>query len=166
MTDLTLSAELRSRRYLLQSYQKRVLSTDQHARYVEKQYMHKLAVTVLCQLMPHLRLNETIVYVIGQNISQNPQWNMLIACENMKHLEKYAWNLIDFPWKKEFLTIKVSPFFPSSYSLNFVSTCTVDGQLFRIMHCCSSKLSYLIRNVQQPHDNVGHFPICSRWHHC
>jgi len=122
MTDLTLSAELRSRRYLLQSYQKRVLSTDQHARYVEKQYMHKLAVTVLCQLMPHLRLNETIVYVIGQNISQNPQWNMLIACENMKHLEKYAWNLIDFPWKKEFLTIKVSPFFPSSYSLNFVST--------------------------------------------
>jgi len=105
--ELAATAELRPRRYLLQSYQKRVLGTVQHARHDEQRLMHKLAVTVLCELGPHLRLNQTVTSVIQQNVSGNPQWNMLVASQVMKHFEKYAWNLIDYPWKKEFLTIKV-----------------------------------------------------------
>jgi len=106
--ELDSTAELRPRRYLLRSYQKRVLGAIQCARYDEQRQMHKLVVTVLCELVPHWRLSQTVLSVIELNISRNPQWDMLAASEIMKHLEKYAWNLIDYPWKKEFLTIKVS----------------------------------------------------------
>jgi len=107
--ELVASAnELRPRRYLLQRYQKKVLGTDQHARRDEQQQMHKLAVTALGELVPHARLNPTVRRIIEDNISRNTQWSMFVASQIMKHFEKYAWNLLDYPWKKEFLMIKVS----------------------------------------------------------
>jgi len=106
--ELTASADkLRPRRYLLQRYQKEVLGSVRHARHDEQQQMHKLAVTVLGELVPHLRLNLTVRHIIEDNISRNPEWNMHVASQIMKHFEKYAWNLVDYPWKKEFLRIKV-----------------------------------------------------------
>jgi len=105
---MALAGDMRPRRYLLQRYQKKVLGALQHAeRCDEEQEMHKLAVTVLGELAPHSRLHPNVKDIIEYNISLNPQWNMLVACQIMKHFEKYAWNLVDYPWKKEFLTIKV-----------------------------------------------------------
>ena len=102
--------------------------------YDEQQDMHKLAVTVLCELIPHLRLCQIVMHIIEQNISQNPQWNILVASEIMKHFEKYAWNLIDYPWKKEFLTIKVIVLF-------FLLPLLFISRICTCMICCLLQLS-------------------------
>jgi len=62
----------------------------------------------LCDVHPKLRFSSNIQHVFDANIRADPMWNLTAAARTFKHFEKYALNLLIFPWKREFWTVRVS----------------------------------------------------------
>jgi len=95
------------RQYLFEQYIRVVLGVRQQQRVTRASQLHNLTIVYLCAAQPNARLSDVIVNVFWHNIQLNPNWNMRTASKTMKWMEKYCWNLLDFPWKNEFKTIKV-----------------------------------------------------------
>ena len=64
----------------------------------------------LCDVEPKLRFSSTIQHVFSINARTDPMWNLTAAARTFRHFENYALNLLTFPWKREFWTVRVSYF--------------------------------------------------------
>jgi len=85
-----------------------------------------LAVKILVVFMPVRRISSVVAEVMDHCVQKDENWEPGKGVELFRNLETYAWNLIDWPWKKEFLTISMfSGFYKTRIELN----CPVDSAL-------------------------------------
>ena len=95
---------------LFNRYQVEVIGVSIHDRRTGGAKLRGSITNYLCQVEPQSRLNPAIQHVFDENIQADPMWNLTTAGRTFRHFEKYALNLLTFPWKWEFWRVRVSAF--------------------------------------------------------
>jgi hypothetical protein len=93
---------------LFERYQKEVINVSVSERHYGEAKLIGPITEFLCSVEPRFRLTPAIARVFDINTNTDSMWDMAAAAGVFRTFEKYALNLIDYPWKHEFWTIRVS----------------------------------------------------------
>ena len=72
-------------------------------------HLHQHHVVTYLSIMEHSqKFSRQITDTLDASVRHNEDWHPTDAADAFLALEKYALNLLDYPWKTEFKTLKVS----------------------------------------------------------
>ena len=122
---------------LFDQYRKNVLRLPMHKRRKAASRLADPAKEFLCAVESKNRLSHTIVQLILVNTTVDPAWNLADAAKVFHQFEKYVWNLLTYPWKQEFWTIRVSSTaFTLSILKHFIESCFMCFKYYRCILFC------------------------------